>query len=122
MFYNYYICNDCNYTSCVSKMLLDLKRQSLEQGRSCVTLLYKIQQIVVWVEHHQMSPTRKLSYLIQYPSSYSYFPEVVEWSLKVSLSINIFTEQLHPLNTSSKSVLILSFLLFQNCSFSLVIL
>jgi len=103
-----YVCNDYNYTSSVTQMLNDLKWQTLEQHRniSNVTLLYKIQNNLVWVDHHHLTPTRNLNYLVPYSRtqyhSNSFFPRSIRlWnglpvSLQASPSLDIFTGQLHP--------------------------
>ena len=103
-----YVCNDYNYTSSVSQMLNNLKWQTLEQRRniSNVVLLYKIQNNLVWVDHHHLTPTRNLNYLVPYSRtqyhSNSFFPRSIRlWnglsvSLQASPSIGIFTGQLHP--------------------------
>ena len=102
-----YVFNDYDYTSSVSKMVLDLNWQTLEHRRkiSSVILLHKIQYSLVEIDHHHLTPTRNLNFLIPHSRtqyhSHSFFPRTIRlWnglpvSLQASPSLDIFTGELH---------------------------
>ncbi|KAH3701090.1 hypothetical protein DPMN_076074 [Dreissena polymorpha] len=103
-------------------MLNNLKWQTSEQRQniSNVILLYKIQNNLVWVDYHHLTPTRNLNYLVPYSRtqyhSNSFFPRSIRlWnglpvSLQASPSIGILILGSCILSTSSKSTLFLAHL------------
>jgi hypothetical protein len=101
-----YVCNNYDYTSSVSHMIKTLNWQTLEQRRHQTSLIvfYKIKYNLVNVDHHHLTPTRNLSYLIphsrtQYFSN-SFFPRTIRlWNtlpsqVQSSPSLQVYAERL----------------------------
>ena len=101
-----YVCNNYDYASSVTQMLLNLQWKTLEQRRvhNSVVFLYKIHHHLVYVDHNHLVPTRNLNFLIpqsrtQYHSN-SFFPRSIRyWNslsgyVQSSPSLNIFKERL----------------------------
>lgn len=78
-----YILNDYNYTSSVSKMIADLNWKTLEERRNQASLVmfFKISNGLVAVDHHHLTPTRNLNFLIPHSvTNYhanSFFPRSI---------------------------------------------
>ena len=103
-----YVFYDYDRYSSVSKMLTQLQWQTLEQRRNinAVTMLYKIQNNLVNVDHHHLTHTRNLNYLRPHSRTlyhqHSFFPRTIRlWNslplhVQSSSTLNIFTERLDP--------------------------
>ena len=103
-----YIFNDYSSYSSVSNMLAELNWQTLEQRQklSALIFLYKIQNNLVCVDHHHLTPTRNLNYLIplsrtQYHANSVFSRSIRLWNglpfhIQSSPSLATFAERLDP--------------------------
>ena len=66
-----YVCNNYNYTSCVTSMLKSLNWHTLECRRNHSSLMYfyKIRNVLLHVDHHHLIPIRNLNYLIPHSNT-----------------------------------------------------
>ena len=98
-----YVLNDYHYTSSVSHMIKTLNWQTLEQRRinSSLTLLYKIEHHLIYVDHQHLTTTRHLNFLVPFSrTTYhqnSFFPRTIRYwnglpyNVKSSTSLSQFT-------------------------------
>ena len=101
-----YVVNDYDFTSSVTQMLKTLSWQTLEQRRiqNSVIIHFKINHYLVVVDHHHLTESRNLNFLVPYSRSYyhinSFFPRTIRYrnmlpyNVKTSTSLAQFTVEL----------------------------
>jgi len=101
-----YVMNDYDYESSVTNMLQTLNWQTLEHRRiqSSLIMLYKITHHIVVVDHHHLTESRKLNFILPFSRTQyhqnSFFPRTIRYwnqlpfSVKDSANLGTFTDGL----------------------------